>query len=75
MAADGAFGDAVMLRLSVVGQSSHYVTVANMRAEVAAITGPLRLQICGNGVQEAGEQCDDGNQLPGDGCSATCQFQ
>ncbi len=27
---------------------------------------------CGNGVVEASEQCDDGNQLPGDGCSSDC---
>ncbi len=30
---------------------------------------------CGNGVTEPGEQCDDGNVLNGDGCSATCQFE
>jgi cysteine-rich repeat protein len=28
--------------------------------------------VCGNGVMEAGEQCDDGNSLDGDGCSASC---
>ena len=28
---------------------------------------------CGNGVTEAGEQCDDGNTSSGDGCSSTCQ--
>jgi large repetitive protein len=28
---------------------------------------------CGNGTLDPGEQCDDGNQTPGDGCSATCQ--
>jgi cysteine-rich repeat protein len=27
---------------------------------------------CGNGVQEAGEACDDGNRIAGDGCSAMC---
>lgn len=28
---------------------------------------------CGDGqVNQAGEQCDDGNSLPGDGCSGTC---
>ena len=27
---------------------------------------------CGNGMQESGEQCDDGNQSDGDGCSPTC---
>jgi cysteine-rich repeat protein len=29
-------------------------------------------QACGNGIQEATEECDDGNVLPGDGCSPTC---
>ena len=28
--------------------------------------------VCGNGVQETGEQCDDGNKVDGDGCSSTC---
>ena len=27
---------------------------------------------CGNGIIEAGEQCDDGNQTSGDGCSVSC---
>ncbi|WAS95898.1 DUF4215 domain-containing protein [Nannocystis punicea] len=29
---------------------------------------------CGNGVIEPGEQCDDGNATPGDGCEADCAF-
>lgn len=28
---------------------------------------------CGNGVLEGTEQCDDGNTVSGDGCSASCQ--
>lgn len=28
--------------------------------------------LCGNGVTERGEICDDGNNFPGDGCSADC---
>lgn len=28
---------------------------------------------CGNRVVEAGEMCDDGNQISGDGCSGDCQ--
>jgi cysteine-rich repeat protein len=31
--------------------------------------------VCGNGVVEAGEQCDDGNTKDGDGCSSTCTLQ
>jgi cysteine-rich repeat protein len=33
------------------------------------------LPVCGNGVFDAGEQCDDGNTLAGDCCSASCQFE
>lgn len=31
--------------------------------------------ICGNAAVETGEQCDDGNQIGGDGCSATCTLE
>ncbi len=30
---------------------------------------------CGNDVVETGEGCDDGNTVPNDGCSATCQIE
>jgi len=30
---------------------------------------------CGNGFLEAGEQCDDANNLSGDGCSAACEIE
>ena len=31
--------------------------------------------VCGNGSLGAGERCDDGNTLPGDGCTATCTVE
>ncbi len=31
--------------------------------------------MCGNGIVEAAEQCDDGNTDDGDGCSATCRIE
>jgi len=31
--------------------------------------------VCGNGVLEAGEECDDGNLISGDGCSSTCKIE
>jgi len=31
--------------------------------------------VCGNGVFEGTEQCDDGNTISGDGCSDTCQIE
>ena len=30
------------------------------------------MAVCGNGVLEAGESCDDGNTMPGDGCDGSC---
>lgn len=30
---------------------------------------------CGNGTTEGTEQCDDGGQVPGDGCDAACRFE
>jgi cysteine-rich repeat protein len=30
--------------------------------------------VCGNGMIEAGERCDDGNTRDGDDCPATCTF-
>ena len=36
--------------------------------------GPV-VECCGDGVQEPGEQCDDGNNIDGDGCSAICELE
>lgn len=38
---------------------------------IAFAAGP----VCGNGVTEPGEQCDDGNVVDGDGCSAQCTLE
>jgi cysteine-rich repeat protein len=32
-------------------------------------------QFCGNGVKEAGEDCDDGNNTNGDGCDKDCKVE
>lgn len=32
-------------------------------------------KICGNGIIEFGEQCDDGNTVGGDGCSPNCTVE
>ena len=38
--------------------------------------GPGPGAVCGNGgALEAGEQCDDGNNTDGDGCSSLCQIE
>jgi cysteine-rich repeat protein len=44
---------------------------------VLAITGArtLNLAVCGNGAREGAEGCDDGNLVPGDGCSRGCGLE
>jgi cysteine-rich repeat protein len=37
--------------------------------------GPTTSPVCGNGVREAGEQCDDNNTKNLDGCDASCKFE
>jgi TonB family protein len=37
--------------------------------------GPPAAAVCGDGSVDASEQCDDGNNVSGDGCSATCRIE
>ena len=41
----------------------------------ATVTVVVNDIVCGNGVVEVGEQCDDDNADDGDCCSATCQLE
>ena len=49
-----------------------------VRAKLASAPpncGPPPPTLCGNGVAENLEECDDGGTSNGDGCSATCQLE
>lgn len=37
--------------------------------------GDTFASVCGNGVKEGGEQCDDGNRRSGDGCNFMCYLE
>ena len=39
------------------------------------VGGACLQPMCGNGLVEPGEACDDGNPVDGDGCSAQCQVE
>ena len=39
------------------------------------IVGRGKAAVCGDGVLDPGEQCDDGNLVAGDGCSPTCMTE
>ncbi len=41
----------------------------------AGTTGVCGAQVCGDGILEGSEECDDGNTTSGDGCSSTCKLE
>src|SRR5437773_10813014 len=51
------------------------VVSAQIRSTVATASCLTPAGDCGNSVVEAGEQCDDGNLVAGDGCSASCRLE
>jgi len=59
--ADGEIGD---------GQTA-------LRPTPEQVVGQLcsQVPICGNGQKEPGEECDDGNNTSGDGCTMDCQIE
>jgi cysteine-rich repeat protein len=61
--------------------STYTVTATNLGGSttfdiVLAVVAPtVPGAICGNGLVETGETCDDGNLINGDGCSSVCQIE
>lgn len=77
-------GSNVLGTLSVLGAGDYQLEV---RVDIPQnFTGPAQFMVdeisldvtvgvCGDGVQTIGEQCDDGNAMSGDCCSATCELE
>lgn len=60
----------------VVTQVDDCCSANNLHSAVVVLNGTsVVTATCGNGVVEAGETCDDGNTVTGDGCSATCKTE
>ena len=51
------------------------VTTSISESTTTTTTTPI-VELCGSGTLELanGEQCDDGNDVDGDGCDSTCQL-
>jgi cysteine-rich repeat protein len=48
---------------------------ARMRSNAVTVVCAPNTAVCGNGVVEVGEQCDDGNHVACDGCAPTCRLE
>jgi cysteine-rich repeat protein len=76
-ACDGAVlactGEPASLSMSVVAGKTYYVFVdGQAKTDTGSFSLSVELAICGNMDVELGEECDDGNTTPGDGCSESC---
>lgn len=67
-AASSAASSAAQSEATSSEESLHSVASESGSAQASSIDTGL----CGNGVMENGETCDDGNFLNGDGCSTMC---
>lgn len=73
-ARDGRFGVDGLRRASAVAVSpdgTHLYALGHDDDAIAAFA----IDRCGNGTVGADEQCDDGNVVAGDGCSAACRLE
>ncbi len=63
---------------SVYGDVSWWTGTALFRTDIENSGGQFlggEPVVCGNGLVQSGEQCDDGNLSDGDGCSASCEIE
>jgi cysteine-rich repeat protein len=65
------------LHANVTSGSTYLLRVGGWANTTDVGTGVLNITctvaVCGNGIIEVGEQCDDGNIIPGEGCT-NCQI-
>jgi cysteine-rich repeat protein len=64
--------------LGTVTLTAQNVTVLDDEDQLCpatGISGAFGVHVCGNGTLEGLEECEDGNVLPGDCCSAACVFE
>jgi uncharacterized repeat protein (TIGR03806 family) len=62
-------GDAIRI-YGDPGGSANFISVAELRVFAQAA-----LRTCGNAFLDADEECDDGNNLRGDGCDSSCRAE
>lgn len=63
--------DNYLLVISAAGQARKPQNVNSLHIKVSVPTSI----ICGNGIKEGAEQCDDGNTANGDGCDSLCKSE
>jgi cysteine-rich repeat protein len=71
---DTAWIDMVRIGDSCTASSSVATSAPASSSSIPASSSSAA-PVCGNGIKTSLEGCDDGNQISGDGCSATCTIE
>lgn len=75
---DDAIGDGgEVITFDAAADTNYWIFVDGYGGEKGAyeLTVSVTPPVCGNGIIEGSEACDDGNTNPNDGCSATCAWE
>ncbi|MBF0492396.1 MAG: DUF4215 domain-containing protein [Deltaproteobacteria bacterium] len=69
--------DFIRFSSNIVGAKSYTITSEYTDHTTSQVTciDATAAQVCGNGIPETGEECDDGNKNNGDGCSSNCTVE
>ncbi len=69
-----AYGSTSATFAATVGETYYFIVDGYLGVEgVYTLDVSCGGGFCGDGLVQAGEQCDDGDTVSGDGCSSTCQ--
>lgn len=68
-------GSAVSGRAGWGGLGLRGLGLLGVLLAASSCSSPVRMPVCGNGVVEGRELCDDGNLTPGDGCDENCLLE
>lgn len=78
LASDNDSGEGLCARATAPGLApgTYYVRVsAQQPGDTFPYVLSIATELCGDGAQGPGEQCDDGGTSAGDGCGPTCQLE
>ncbi len=73
-ALDGPFGTCIFY-VNTADITIETFVYNGVSIDLSAVAVGAGGPVCGDGVVDLGETCNDGNNLPGDGCDAACQLE
>ena len=72
---EGTIAGGSTVTLRVADSGDFILDTGKIVVPLSCLTDPKPPLLCGNSNVDPGEQCDDGNNVGGDGCSAICTFE